>query len=110
MSITDFYTTTFTVLRQVWTTDDDSNAFSEATEVGSFSGHIQQLNPQLAEGLAMAFTKSFRIWCDEETDVKEGDELTAGGYSYSVRAIKKFLPGANKHLEVYVEQQILVST
>lgn len=107
--IDKFFTTTFTIYRQVWTVDDDSNAYSAQSLMGTLLGHLQQGGIELAQSLGLAFTKTFRIWCDESVDVREGDELTAGGFSYFVRAKKKFLVGNNQHIELVVEQEIIVS-
>ena len=107
--ISDYFTTTFTTGRQEWSVDDDSNAFSTQQPQGTFLGHLQQGNIELAQSLGLAFTKTFRIWCPEGTDVKEGDELTAGGYSYFVRAKKVLLVGNNKHIELGVERELVLS-
>lgn len=107
--ISDFYTTTFTILRQVWSVDDDSNAYSQQQSQGTFSGHLQQLSAELAQSRGLSFTKSFRIWCSRSVNVKEGDELTAGGFSYFVRSKKDLMVGDNKHLELFVERELVIS-
>lgn len=107
--IYDFYTTTFTVKRDVWTTDVDSNPYSAESTVGTFTGHIQQANAQLAASLGLSFTKTHSIWCAIGTDVKEGDHLTSASGSYTVRAKQTNNIGDNKHIELTVESDSITA-
>lgn len=99
MSIEQFFTTTITVARMNWT-GDSSGEVSQ----GSFSGHIQQARPDYAEHVGEAWGLVFTVWCDEATDVQEGDTLTiaSGDYSgtFSVRNKMINAVGNNKHLEL----------
>ncbi len=101
--ISDFFTKTFTVKRASWLTDEYDNQYSEEVEVGSFLGHLQQANAQLAQTLGLNFTKTFTIWCPSDTDIREGDTVTSELISYSVRAIQVNNIGDNKHIELTVE-------
>jgi len=101
MSIDRFYNKTFTIKRMVWT----GNVSAESS-TGSFSGHIQQARPEVAQQLSMVYTKSFIVWCDESIDVQEGDTLTEGSNTYSVKAVQSNIYGENQHKELIVEMQV----
>lgn len=106
--ISDFYKTTFTVSRSVWTTDGSGNPISAEAEQGTFSGHIQQAQAgssaaALSEHLGLSFTKTYIIWCPVSTDVREGDTLSDGTNAYSVRGKQRNAVGTNQHLELVVE-------
>ncbi|QDP67608.1 MAG: hypothetical protein Tp172MES00d2C118482111_2 [Prokaryotic dsDNA virus sp.] len=100
-TISRLYTTTISNTRQVW-----SGNLSSDTAVGSFSGHVQQARPELAESLGETWSKVFSIWCAVGTDVSEGDKLTiaSGNYAgtYHVQQIQKNAVGINAHLELVV--------
>ena len=100
-TITGFYTTSFTNKRMVYV----GNKSSLAT-VGTFNGHLQQATPELAEQLSMVFTKTFTVWCDELTDIQEGDEVLEGSNKYSVKAVQLNTVGYNKHLELVIEKNV----
>jgi hypothetical protein len=97
--IEKFYTTTIAVTRMTWV-GDSSSEISRA----SFSGHIQQARPEYAEHVGEAWGLVFLVWCDEATDVQEGDTLTiaTGDYAgtYNVRNKMTNAIGNNKHLEL----------
>lgn len=98
--ISEYYTTEFTVMRMSWSADS-----AGLEEAGTFSGHLQQARPELTQQLGLAMTKTFSIWCDEETDVLEGDSIVAGEITYTVRAIQNNgFVGKNQHLELIVEK------
>lgn len=98
--ISKFYTTTLTVLRQVFVENKSS-----LIQQGTFSGHIQQgTEDRIQEYLGLRFTESFTIWCDTDTDVKKGDRLTEGDNSYDVRFIENRNIGNNGHLVVIAEK------
>ncbi len=106
MGVERFFTTTFTVVRDVWT---GSGATKKSTQsnVGTFLGHIQQADAELTESLGLSFTEAYRIWASRDADVEEGDTLQAGNNTYSVKAINKRTYAAgreqNQHLEIMVE-------
>ena len=52
-----------------------------------FLGHRQQANSDVVENLGLAFTKTFAIWCAVNTDIQEGDTISDGLDTYSVKAI-----------------------
>jgi len=89
----------------VWTGNSSSKS-----SIGTFNGHIQQANPQLAETLGETWSNIFSIWCALGTDVQEGDELTvaSGNYAdtYHVRQIQKNATGNNEHLELVVMRNV----
>jgi len=97
--ISDFFTTTFTVTRMIWSGDSSAEASQ-----GTFSGHIQQAEPELAQSLGYAFTRTFKVWCAVDTDVEDGDTLTVGNNTYSVRANKVLQVGENQHLQLIIEK------
>ena len=100
-SIERFFTTTIVNTRMTW-----SNESSAETSVGSFLGHIQQAQPEIAEMVGEAWGKVFIVWCDKDTDVETGDSLSieSGDYSgtYSVKNKQINATGRNKHLELTV--------
>lgn len=102
--IKDFFDTTFTVKRSTWTTDGSGNPYSTESSEGNFKGHVQQADPELVEQLALSITKTFAVWCPHGTDVTEGDTITDGTNTYSVRAVMDYGVGSNKHYELIVEK------
>lgn len=102
--ISKFFTTTFTIYRNVWSTDLNGFESSDESDVGTFRGHLQQISAEQSLNLGMNFTTSFQIWCSPTTDVKVGDRISVGEIFYSVRAIQdNGMVGINKHLQVFVE-------
>lgn len=101
MSIERFFTTIIAVTRMNW-----SNESSAEISAGSFSGQIQQANPQLAQQIGEAWGKTFSIWCAKDTNVETGDTLTvaSGDFAgtYSVKNMQLNAVGANQHLELTV--------
>lgn len=99
MSIERFFTTSISVERMEW-----SGESSAEISAGSFSGHIQQAQPQFAEQIGEAWGKTFIIWCSKTTDVEPGDTLTiaTGDYAgtYSVKNSQVQAVGRNQHLEL----------
>jgi hypothetical protein len=93
------FTTNLTVSRPVWTGDSAIN-----TVTGTFGGHMQQARAELAQQLGYAMTKTFIIWCPIGTDVQEGDSLTDGTNTFSVRGVQVNNNGANPHKELTVEK------
>jgi len=105
MTISKFYTTTFTVTRGTWSEDGDGFASSAPTTVGTFLGHIQQMTPKLAQYLNLNFTKTYSIWCDPSTDIKSGDIINDGTKYYSIKEIQdNSMVGSNMHLELIAEE------
>lgn len=99
MGIDRWYNTTFYVWRMQWSGDS-----SQESSISSFNGHIQQAKEELTEYAQLAFSLGFIIWCDENTDIKEGDKISDGENFYHVRSIRKRQSaGSNKHLELLVE-------
>jgi hypothetical protein len=105
MTIERFYTTSITNTRMTWSGDS-----SAEVSVGSFWGHVQQAQPEMAQYVGEALGKVFTIWCDEDTDIAEGDTLTiaSGDYAgtYSVKALQVNATGNNKHFELVVIKDI----
>lgn len=100
MSITKYYTTTFTVTRQTWSGDS-----SALVSQDSFTGHIQQgVESVYTESLGLRFTKPYTIWCPASTDVEEGDRITEGSNTYDVKYVENRNIGSNGHLHVLVEK------
>ena len=101
LSINRFYTTSFSNKRMVYASNKSSLVL-----VGIFSGHIQQASAELAEQMNMVFTKTFSIWCDETTDIQEGDDVLEGSNTYSVKAVQLNNIGDNAHLEIIAEKNV----
>lgn len=102
--IKDFFNTTYTIKRSVWTTDGNGNPYSTEATVSTFAGHIQQAAPEVAASLALTFTKTFSLWCQLGTNVREGDTITDGTTTYSVKAVMNYANGTNKHMELIVTE------
>lgn len=100
-SIEQWYDNTFTLKRMTWS--GDSSGLVSGT---SFVGHIQQARPDFAEHIGESWNQTFVVWCDEATDVQEGDRLTvaSGSYAgtYNVKNIQVNAVGRNKHFELTV--------
>lgn len=58
----------------------------------------------MSQQLGLSMTKTFSVWCAVNTDVEEGDEISANGVTYSVRAKQVNNYGNNKHVELLVER------
>lgn len=106
MSIERFFTTAFTVQRMNW-----SGESAAEVSAGSFSGHIQQAQPQFAEQIGEAWGKTFIVWCPKTTNVEPGDTLTiaSGDYAgtYSVKNSQVHAVGQNvQHLELTVIRDV----
>lgn len=98
--ISKWFTTTFTVQRQVWSGDS-----SGLVQQGTFDGHKQQATDEnLTEHLGLRFSKTWHIWCAVGTDVEEGDTITEGSNTYQVRFIQDRNVGSNDHWELIVEK------
>jgi len=101
--ISDFFTTLYVVKRSAWSTDEEGNPYSGEVEVGSFMGHIQDAQAELVASLGLTLTKMFTIWCPVSSSVLAGDTLESIQGIYSVKAIRTFNIGDNKHLEIVVQ-------
>ncbi|KKT72763.1 MAG: hypothetical protein UW68_C0026G0012 [Candidatus Collierbacteria bacterium GW2011_GWB1_44_6] len=99
MSITSFFTTTFTIKRMVYTANK-----SALQTAGTFNGYIQQLSQQKLQEIAGALKVSHAIWCAVDTVVNLGDVLEVGTNKYAVKAIQTNNTGGNQHLELLVEK------
>lgn len=89
------YTTLFVTYRAVWT-----QLTSEEAEVGQFFGHIQEASTDLVVSLGLTLTKPYMIWCAVSEDVKAGDTLNSTYGKFSVKGVRKFELGTNRHLEL----------
>lgn len=102
-SIEKFYTTTFTLKRQVWS--GDSSALEQQS---TFSGLIEQkMSSVLEQNSGFRFTKSYTVFCSTDVDVQEGDRLEASGRVYDVKYIVEGNLGDNAHYEVICERNDL---
>lgn len=102
MSIQRFFTKTFTVKRQVWT----SNKSSIST-IGTFKGHIQQTKVELVKELGLSYANSYTLYCPHTTNILKEDIVEYGTDVYSVRqiAIKDYGTVTNKHLQIILEKK-----
>ena len=91
--------TSLTVSRTEWTGDS-----GEMVETATFQGHVQQARAELAQQLGYAMTKAFIIWAPLNADVQEGDSITDGTDTFSVRGVQIHNYGSNPHKELTVEK------
>jgi len=110
MSLTDHFTTTFTVKRMTWQVDGYGNEYSSLADVSLFDGHLQQSDMELAQNLGFAFNKTFTIWCSLTADVEEGDNVYDGTYIYHVKAKQTFYNGDNKHTELVCLRELSIES
>jgi len=105
MSIDRFFKTSFTVERMEWSGESGGNV-----SAGSFSGHIQQAQPDFAQHIGEAWGLTFVAWCRKGTDVEPGDTLTiaSGDYAgtYSVKNVQIHAVGLNEHMALTIIQDI----
>lgn len=97
--IEKFYTTTFTVKRQEYTNNKSSLVTKE-----TFQGHLQQAGADIMQqhqGLRQS--KTWSIWCPADTDVQEGDRLSADK-EYDVRFVENRNVGEQGHLQLITEE------
>jgi hypothetical protein len=97
--ISNFYNTTATNYRRAYGEDNKT----ARTEVGEFSCHIQDIDQEESESIGMRFMKGKALWCDEDTDIKKGDEVEVSDDKYKVAGILKRDYGNNQHLKVFIE-------
>lgn len=101
--IEEFFTTLFTITRPIWKIDNLNNSYSEEEVITTFSGHIQQASAELAQNLALSFSKTYSVWCPVSTNILEGDTITTTTQIFSVRAIIDNAIGDNKHKQLVVQ-------
>jgi hypothetical protein len=102
--INKFYTRTFEVWRNEYTTAESGFSSSEESKQGEFKGHLQQISPNETESRGMNFSKSFTIWCPPNTDVVVGDRLKNDALWFIVQSLQdNNFVGSNRHLQVFVE-------
>lgn len=98
--ISKFFTTSISVSRQEWT----GNTSALATK-GTFKGHIQQATPDVMQQYqGLRHTKAWIVWCAADTDVQEGDRLTADNVDYDVRFVEDRNVGNEGHLQIVAEK------
>lgn len=101
------FTVTFSVIRQVWTTEivgDQTIDKSEESNVGTFLGYRQQTTTAYVQGLGLQITRPHTVWCPVDTEVTEGDVISSTYGRDKVRFVQKNPDGANAHKELVVEQ------
>lgn len=95
-----WYTTVFTIKRQVWSNESSSNVTQS-----TFNGHIQQMTAEnLQQYTGLRFSKAHKIYCAPTTDIREGDRIESGSLKYDVRFVIDRNIGTEGHLEVIVEK------
>lgn len=82
-------------------TADNKSTYSTVTVTVGHRQNLSQMERQVMEG---ATNKSYKIWCDLDEDVKEGDRLTIKGVNYELISIEKKDYGTNQHLELICNQ------
>ena len=105
-----FFTDTFTVKGQVWTTDANGNEGSELVTKTTFLGHIQQASSEMIERYNMNFQTAYSIWCPVDTEVDISDIIEDDFYRYSIRGIKIHNQGNNSHLELAVDGGVTIES
>ena len=102
--INEFMKTLYVSFRGEWVEDNQGNGYSEEQEIGSFYGHMQQVSADEVKSLDLTFTTSFKIWCPVGSSVLVGDTLKCIDGQFSVKEIKEYNIGCNKHLVLYVQK------
>ena len=103
MGIERYFTTTFNLTRQKWVGDSASELSK-----GSFLGHMQQADQEKLTELDIDLALAFTVWCDDSTNIQEGDVIDDGTYTYTVKAVmRNNFVGKNKHKEVLVDRNKL---
>lgn len=90
MSITQWYDTTFTAVRNQWIEDDGTPLVTEDIALDDITGNLQQSSPEFAEAMRMEFRKTFVLYTYYDADIQEGDKLTSGGNEYTVAGVQRF--------------------
>lgn len=99
--INSYYTTQFTIMKLTYTGNKGTKGNG-----GTFMGHIQQADMQMAQDLKNLFTITHTVWCGLNEAVKVSDEINDGTSYYEVKAIQEFKIGGNQHKELLVQKHI----
>lgn len=101
MSIERWFTTTFTVYRQEYTSGK-----SDYVSQGTFDGHLQMASETDSINLTGSITKLCFLWCPLNSDVRAGDKLDESGDTYLVKEIRELNFGrdSTKHKKIVCEK------
>ncbi len=75
---------------------------TEAVNLASLVCTIHPVDGSSSEALGSAFYKTFKLWCDVDTDILVGDIVLDGSTRYTVRGVSSYDFGRNNHLEVLI--------
>ena len=100
MTITQFFDHSITVKR-LSSVGGNKTAFSTVTAT---SGHRQNLAEDEVQIIDGATNKSYKIWCDIDEDINEGDRLVIDNTDFEVISKEKKDYGMNQHLELVCNQ------
>ena len=92
------------IITRLSTVSGNKQAYSTVTSV---SGHIQPITGEKAALYDGVFGKTFKIYVDGETDIKEGDKLKdENGYYYTVKsgAVSRRTFGSFDFREIIIER------
>lgn len=100
MSIKRFFNQSI-IIRRLSEVSGNKRAFQTVTVTIGHRQNLSQAERQIMDG---ATNKSYKIWCDIDEGVNEGDKLTIKGLDYEVisKEIKDY--GTNQHLELVCNQ------
>lgn len=100
------FTTTFSVIRQGWTTEivgEETIDKSEESTVSAFKGYRQQTTADYIQSLGLEITRPHTVWCSLGSNVVEGDVISSTYGRDKVRFVQNNPDGANAHKELIVE-------
>ena len=78
--------------------DANNNETYEATGT-TFQGYIEQLGGDESIIYDERTGYVYRLFCDKDTGLKEGDKIMDGSLIYKIKTINKYKTGINTHLE-----------
>jgi len=82
MGLETFYTKTAIIKRQTYTGDK-----SALTTVATVKGHLRPLDEVQSSANGFQFGQGHAFQVPTNTDIKEGDELTIDGETYTVKGV-----------------------
>lgn len=100
MSIDDYFDKSITI-RRLSEISGNKTAFQTVTVA---QGHRQDLSEEERQIMDGATNKSYKIWCDIDENINEGDKLTIESTDYEVISKNQKDYGTNQHLEVICNQ------
>lgn len=98
MSIAKLYNKTVSTQRLGAVVGTNKQTF--ATNVASLKCTIHPVETSQQNLNDGAFYKTFKMWCDVDTDILVGDRVIDGDDTYTVKGVSSYDFGRNPHLRV----------